>query len=219
MIAPLAPLVLSAPPRGSVLVLAPHPDDEVLGCGGALLLHRRQDDPVKIVFVTDGMAGDPDGHYAGGDYPAIRRAEAGRAADIIGAGEVTFWEYEDGRLAGADDLAERLVSLFAVEKPDVVYRPSPRESHPDHRALALAADRALDRFRGRLLPFSYEVWAPVQATHIIDITPVWDLKRKAVEQYESQLRYNDYIHKILGLNAYRAIHLPSGRYAEAFEAS
>jgi LmbE family N-acetylglucosaminyl deacetylase len=58
----------------------------------------------------------------------------------------------------------------------------------------------------------------VQPTHVIDITPVWDVKRKAIEEYESQLRYNDYLHMVAGLNAYRTIHCPSARYVEAFEA-
>jgi LmbE family N-acetylglucosaminyl deacetylase len=67
------------PPSGSVLVLAPHPDDESLGCGGAIVLHCRQGDRVKIVFATDGGAGDPQGYFANYDYRELRRDEARKA--------------------------------------------------------------------------------------------------------------------------------------------
>ena len=214
---PAPPVVLTAPPRGSVLVLAPHPDDESLGCGGAMILHRRQGDRVKVVFVTDGSSGDALGHYAALDYRELRREEARRAAAVLGVDELVFWEYHDGKLAEAGDLADRLGRLLAAERPDLLYRPSVREVHPDHWALAVATDRALETYQGPVAAYAYEIWATVQPTHALDITPVWEVKRKAVEQYESQLRYNDYLHMVAGLNAYRTIYQASARYVEAFE--
>ena len=214
---PEPPTVLVGPPKGSVLVLAPHPDDESLGCGGAIALHCRQGDRVKIVFATDGRAGDALGYYADRDYLALRRAEARSAGDVLGTSALEFWGYEDGKLAEAEDLADRLERLFAAEKPDVIYRPSTLEVHPDHWALGVGTEMALRRYTPAIRDFCYEIWATVQPTHVIDITGVWDLKRKAVEQYQSQLRYNDYLHMVAGLNAYRTIHLPSARYVEAFE--
>ncbi len=215
---PVPPEVLSAPPHGRVLVMAPHPDDETLGCGGALIQHRRQGDPVKVVFVTDGAAGDYLGYYTGVDYPELRRHEARRAGAILGVEELVFWGYQDGGLAEADDVAERLAALLEADQPDILYRPSTLEVHPDHQALGIAVEEALRCYTRAISDFCYEIWTTLQPTHVIDITTVWELKRRAVEQYESQLRYNDYLHKISGLNAYRAIHLPSARYVEAFEA-
>jgi LmbE family N-acetylglucosaminyl deacetylase len=216
---PAVPVVWMTPPRGNILVLAPHPDDETLGCGGAVALHCRQGDRVKIVFATDGRAGDPLGHYANCDYQEMRRVEARKAAEILGVIDLTFWEYQDGKLAEADGVDDRLARLFAAERPDLIYRPSARETHPDHWGLAVAVDRALATYRCAVAAYAYEVWATVQPTHIIDITAVWELKQKAIEQYQSQIVYNDYLHKVAGLNAYRAaIYLPSARYVEAFEA-
>lgn len=212
------PVVLSAPPSGRVLVLAPHPDDETLGCGGALIQHRRQGDRVTVIFTTNGGAGDPHGYYRHRDYPVLRRDEARRAGAILGVDELVFWDYPDGRLADADGLAERLAALLAAERPDVIYRPSVLEVHPDHRALGVAAEEALRSHAPAVTDFRYEVWATVRPTHVLDITGVWHVKRKAIEQYESQLRYNDYVHKVSGLNAYRSVHVPSARYVEAFEA-
>ncbi len=215
---PVVPKVLAAPPKGSVLVLAPHPDDETIGCGGALVLHRGQGDRVRVVFVTDGMAGDALGYYAALDYRELRREEARRAGAILGVDELVFCDYPDGRLAEARDLADRLAALLEAYQPDIIYRPSAIEIHPDHWALGVGVEEALRRYKPPIRDFCYEIWATVHPTHVIDITNVWDLKRKAVEQYQSQLRYNDYIHMVAGLNAYRTIYLPSARYVEAFEA-
>lgn len=213
---PDSPQVLAAPPRGRVLVVVPHHDDEVIGCGGAIALHRRQGDHVKVVIVTDGAAGDALGYYAGQNYLELRREEARRAAAILGVQELVFWDYPDGQLAQADDLPERLSGLLEADRPDIVYRPSMLEIHPDHWALSVATEAALRRYRSAVDDFCYEIWATVQPTHVIDITPVWEMKYKAVEQYESQLRYNDYLHMVAGLNAYRTIYLPVARYVEAY---
>ena len=218
MMPPAWPAVLMAPPKGSVLVLAPHPDDECLGCGGAIALHRRQGDRVKIVFATDGAAGAALGLYAALDYRELRREEARRAAAVLGVHELVFWDYSDSGLAEAEGLAERLEALLHADRPDIMYRPSTLEIHPDHWALAVGIETALRHYRPAILDFHYEIWATVQPTHALDITSVWEVKRKAVEQHESQLRYNDYLHMIAGLNAYRTIYVPSARYVEAFEA-
>jgi len=215
---PVPPKVLTAPPRGSVLVLAPHPDDETLGCGGALILHRRQGDPVRIVIVTDGADGDALGYYASLDYRELRREEARRAAAVLGVEDLVFWSYVDGNLPDAGDLAERLAALLQADRPEIIYRPSTREVHPDHWALGTGIENALRHYQPAVGDFCYEIWATVQPSHVIDISAVWELKKKAVEQYESQLRYNDYLHMVAGLNAYRTIHMPSARYVEAFEA-
>jgi LmbE family N-acetylglucosaminyl deacetylase len=210
-------LVWESPPAGSVLVLAPHPDDEAIGCGGALIRHARQGDRVRVIFVTDGAAGDPLDFYAGLDYGELRREEARRAAEVLGVEEVAFWDYPDGRLAEAQGLAERLARLLKADPPSVLYSPSAREVHPDHWAVAVALQRALRDASTPPIVCRYEIWAAIEPTHLIDITALWNEKRKAVEQYQSQLRYNDYLHIIGGLNAHRSIYLNTARYVEAFQ--
>ncbi len=218
MTSPNPPVVLTAPPRGSVLVLAPHPDDETLGCGGVIALHAAQGDPVTVIIATDGASGDPEGRYRDADFPALRQAESRSAAGILGVTSLQFWNYPDGKLTEATDLSDRLADAIRTIRPTLVYHPSRLEVHPDHWALAMAVDRARERYRGEVAAYAYEIWAPVQPTHVVDISAVWDVKQKAIEQYQSQIGYNDYLHKISGLNAYRAIYLPSARYMEAFQA-
>ena len=80
-------------------MLAPHPDDETLGCGGAIALHCQAGDAVKVVFITDGSKG--------GSYPSvgqesckrIRRDEGTQACKVLGVEDYDFWEFEDRSLA------------------------------------------------------------------------------------------------------------------------
>jgi len=213
---PAAPVILTAPPRGRVLVVVPHPDDEALGCGGAMIQHSDQGDHVKVVFVTDGAAGDALGYYAGQDYLALRREEAQRAGAVMGVDDLVFWEYPDGKLADARGLSERLEALFEADRPDIIYRPSTLEIHPDHWALGVGVEEALRRYTPAIGDFCYEIWATIQPSHVIDISAVWHRKRKAIEQYQSQLRYNAYLRVLEGLNAFRSLFVLSARYVEAF---
>lgn len=210
------PAILNEPIRGRVLVLAPHPDDETLGCGGTIALHTKQGDEVHLVVATDGAEGDPDGVYQGIDYVRLRRKETHEAAVFLGIGSMEFWDYPDGRLAEVQGLSERLERTISGFRPSILYYPSSMEAHPDHQALGRAVERMLEKGMTELEALVYEIWAPIQPTHIVNITTVWDLKLQAMQAYQSQTRYNDYIHKIGGLNAYRSIYMPSAGYAEAF---
>ncbi len=217
------PRTLQAPPRGRVLVLAPHADDETIGCGGAIALHVAQGDPVSIAIATDGALGEPGGRFAGQDYRELRRREARAAAAVLGAAPPDFWEYPDQGLAGLlreqpSPLVARIDVSLERLRPAVVYHPADDEVHPDHHALAAAVAAALERQAAgrRPLALAYEVWVPVHATRVIDVTAVWPVKQRALEQYSSQLAYSDYLHAVRGLNAARSIYLPGARYVEAF---
>ena len=183
-----------------------------------MALHRQQGDEVAVMIATDGAAGDPDRYYPEGGYRELRKAESRSAARILGIAEPQFWGFPDGALGKADGVVEKVLQALKTISPDVVYHPSVDEVHPDHYALAIAFREALKACPVSFRHYTYEIWATVRPTHIIDIGAVWDRKKKAMEQYQTQIRYNDHVHKISGLNAYRAIYLPSARYVEAFEA-
>jgi LmbE family N-acetylglucosaminyl deacetylase len=196
-----------------LLVLAPHPDDEVIGCGGLIALHLREHRAVRIVIATDGAAG---GDAAG------REDEARRGIAMLGDAEVVFLGFPDrglGTEAGAL-LREQLLDF----RPDLVLVPSPVEIHPDHVALArvffdtvqrdetLFADLAVTRVA------FYEVSAPLPRPNaLVDISEVAETKYTAIAQHASQLAMHDYVAYARGLNTYRAMTLPSGsKSAEAY---
>jgi LmbE family N-acetylglucosaminyl deacetylase len=214
---PPLPEIRSRPPAGRVVVVAPHPDDETFGCGGTLALHRAQGDPVRVIFLTDGAAGDPEGHYPPDRYVALRQAEARRAGAALGVTDLDFWALPDGKLSAVPDLEERLAAALDGDAPDLLYYPSAEEVHPDHWAAAAAVEALHRAGRLRSSAYAYEVWAPLRPTHLVDIGPVLERKRTAMGAYSSQLRYHDYRPKILGLNAYRALLLSTAPgHAEAF---
>src|SRR5262249_23090566 len=92
---PPVPASCAAPPRGRVLCFAPHPDDEVIGPGGALARHRMQGDPVRVVIATDGVAGDPEGRFDKAHYASRRRQESARGLAVLQVADVAFWGFLD----------------------------------------------------------------------------------------------------------------------------
>lgn len=196
----------------SVLVLAPHADDEVLGCGGAILRHVDDGVPVRVVVVTDGAFG-----LAGANrvrQAALRRSESEAAAELLGYGTPTFWDLPDqGVICG-----ERLVRAVAeaIADADLVYAPSPFEIHPDHRALSLAAAEALRGRAGVRLAF-YEVGAALRPNVLLDISDLAERKQAAVACFRSQLAVQSYDRHAQALNAYRTYTAgPTVSAAEAF---
>jgi LmbE family N-acetylglucosaminyl deacetylase len=219
--APPDPEFRSAPRAGRVLCFAPHADDEVIGPGGALALHRRQGDPVRVVIATAGTAGDPDGRFAGEDLAALRRAESRAGLARLGVEDLAFWGYPDSCVvtpADLDGISARAAAEIAAFGPQVVYLPWAGERNSDHRALHAGVARALDRvgFTGEAL--GYEVWTPMDPDLVLDVSPVVDAKRTAIRCYATQVCYVDYEHVILGLNAYRSLlHQRGQGHAEAFQ--
>ncbi len=212
------PAVWTAPPAGKVLVFAPHADDDVIGVGGTLALHRGQGDPVRVVVMTAGTGGDPDGVF-GGDLAAIRRREALDGGAVLGVSDYAFWDYPDGFELSEEDVrtvASRTAEEIRAFGPDLVYAPWKRELHLDHHNAWRVVARALREadFGGRCL--AYEVWTPCIPEIVVDVTPVWSRKVEALRKHASQLRYTDHVAKTLGMNAHRSLYLPSSsRYGEA----
>jgi LmbE family N-acetylglucosaminyl deacetylase/glycosyltransferase involved in cell wall biosynthesis len=196
-----------------LLVLAPHPDDEVIGCGGLVALHLRESRAVRIVIATDGaQAGDA----------ATREEESRRAIVTLGRAEVEFLRFPDRTLG--HDAAPRLREQLLAFRPDLILVPSLDEIHPDHLALARAligliqSDETLFADLAVARVAFYEVSQPVQRPNaIVDISEVADAKYAAIAEHASQLAFRDYVSYARGLNAYRAMTLPPGtRYAEAY---
>src|SRR5213592_3128523 len=97
-----------------LLVLAPHPDDEVIGCGGLVALHLREGREVRVVVATDGAeAGDT----------ARREAESRAALASLGGASIEFLRFPDRRLADAGDLPDRLDVILRDFKPDLIAVP------------------------------------------------------------------------------------------------
>lgn len=149
------PLALDTLARRPVVVLAAHPDDEVLGVGGLLARLSDLGTRVQLVWATDGEGSHPGSVAPAVErLPEIRRAESAAAAERLGLAGArrTHLALPDGGLAGREDeLVERLREV--VRPGDVVLAPWSGDGHPDHEACGRAAARVA------VSVLEYPVWA------------------------------------------------------------
>lgn len=176
--------VLRAPPRERVLVFAPHADDEVLGCGGTIMLHTAQSDPVHVVIAFDGLLG------LAAQWPRdTRRKEAARAALTLGLRPYQFLDHPEGHVPTAAEFeagARQAAEIIEALEPDAIYAPWPGEAHLDHRTLARVVFRGWQMVQCRAEVWGFEVWTPLRADRVIEISGVWPKKLAALAEYESQ---------------------------------
>ena len=197
------PFALRPIRKGRVLVVAPHPDDEVLAVGGCLALHRRLGSPISVVFVA---VEAPMGRAA------TRKRETDEVSKLLGF-DYQFIDVPDGSVSRREDfVAEKLAAAIRATRPDFVFSPFPGDHHRDHQAVAasLAVAIAESRFQGEV--WCYEMWSSLWPNRGIDISGVVHEKRTAIECYKSQLTM-PYAEAVLGLNRYRGLKL-GVEYAE-----
>ncbi len=214
------------PPVRAALVIAPHPDDEVFGCGGSLALLRQAGTEIVVMVVTDGALGGALGGAPGGDDAdhaanhrvATRAAESCAAAQILGLDAPHFWGLPDRGVAYGETLIERLSDAIRNCAAELVFLPSPTDWHPDHQALAFAGAEAMRRLGGERMIAFYEVTDPLPGPTLIhDISAVEALKLQAMQCFPSQLNEQPYAERIAGINRFRAMHLGAHvASAEAF---
>jgi bacillithiol biosynthesis deacetylase BshB1 len=173
-----------------VLAIAAHPDDVELTCGGTLVRLKSQGRHFGIVDLTRGELGT-----RGSD--SIRRREAERAAEILGADFRETLDFGDGRIAGTREQELALIDLIRREKPRLVITSYPEDRHPDHaRAGRLVTDCAF--YAGlRKVETSHPAHRPQQTIYfstgyvhepdfVVDITETMETRRAAMRSFESQ---------------------------------
>ena len=200
----------------NVLVVAPHPDDEAIGCGGSLCLHADRGDRLVAAFLTSGELGLK--HLPPEEAWRIREAEAEAAGEALGLAQLAFLRCPDWYVGdNIEEAAARLRPIIEREAPDAIYLPHAGEWHPDHRAALPIVRAALCKADIRPSLFAYEVWTPLQEyDHVEDISAVMERKLRAVRCYTSQLGGFRYDRAAHGLAQYRGALAGRCMYAEVF---
>lgn len=202
-------LDLSSPKRA--MIFAPHPDDETLGCGGTLARLAGHCD-VQAVLVTDGSGA--------GQLPPeavqLRREEFRQALAVLGVTDIKTLDYPDGEFRASHCFAEEMSDLLRGFQPEWVFLPSPLDYHRDHSRIGTALEPACRQCGSVTHVLFYEVWAPVQATHVVDITDNLNLKMEALHRHKTAMACGDYMRAVEGLNRFRGLYLGRDRHAEAF---
>lgn len=189
----------------NILVVAAHPDDEVLGCGGTIARHADAGDLVHILIGAEGATSRQlvrNREDATEELVALTQS-AHKAGSILGAESVKMLGLPDNRLDSIDrlDLIKRIEEIIDQHQPQVIYLHHAGDVNIDHRRLHEAVVTACRPMPGqpvrRLLSFevaSSTEWQPpgsgpaFQPNWFVDITGQWERKRQALEAYAAEMR-------------------------------
>lgn len=186
-----SPLLPKDPLQAPVLVLAAHPDDEVIGAGSMLAFHGGRGDRVVVVHATDGAQGDP-GNREAGDIRDVRRAEGIEALRRLGLEPARHWDLPDGQLPEhLDELTKRIEEVMREVRPKTLYSFHAGEAHRDHRAVAKATAAAAHALPDDCRCLLYGVnFVPAGGT-LFDTTDCYPKSYEALKAYVSQNAYID----------------------------
>lgn len=210
-----------------ILIVNAHPDDMEIGMGGTVAkLTESQAMITSVVITNGGRASNPFG-WTEQHMADVRRAEALRAARVLGVSEIVFCDQPDvDQEIDTRAVKQKLVELLARLGPAEVYTlDEERDRHPAHRlAGTLARESVLES--GIVPPaglWAYEVWGPLTAWDRIEYIDATVAKKMlAIAEHKSQVATIPYGEGVLGLNRWRAVFAdpmeqsPAGVYAEVF---
>lgn len=153
----LKPEALSGP----VLVIAPHADDETLGCAAVMLRARQAGRRVHVIIVSDGSQSIQSAIISPQQLAAMRVREAVEAVGVLGLPDedVSFLGFPDSRLAdNTPRIAEAILSRVSSLAPAEIYVPYGSDGHQDHRAVAAAIDLLARAGKLACPVYEYPVW-------------------------------------------------------------
>lgn len=187
-----------------VLVIAAHPDDEVLGCGGATAKHVLQGDDVYCLILGEGITSRYDSRgNAGKDEIEKLKQDAKKAAAILGTKDVIFRDFPDNRFDSIPllDIVKAVESVKQEIKPDIIYTHHRGDLNIDHRITFRAVLTACRPMKGETVKeiYSFEVpssteWAEPDAAAslmpdvFVDITATFEKKIAALNVYSTERR-------------------------------
>ena len=191
-------------PAKKILVIAPHQDDESIGCGGTLIKHTKAGGRLEVAFCT-----------SGGEK---RMYEAKDAAKILGSRVNHFLQFDIRSLyKNTNQLAERFTELFNRVKPEIVFLPFMIDNHQDHVAISKAFVKANKIKTLNCMVYAYSVWTTLIPNVIFDISEQWELKKQAIEYYKTQTATRDYVTMASSISKYwSVVKGKNTQYCEAF---
>lgn len=183
--------------KNHVLVIAAHPDDELLGCGGTVALHRRKGDEVTFIIVCEGDSLRYD------NISNQHQAQIYKAAEILDVKDVRSLKFPDQKLEKIvlTDLIAPILQVIREIKPNIIYTQYGGDVNRDHKILfeaVLVATRPTETFIEAIYAFdtaSSTEWGYPRSfipDTWINISQTLEQKLAAMACYQSELR--DYPH-------------------------
>ncbi|MEQ8284616.1 PIG-L deacetylase family protein [Thalassospira sp.] len=187
----IRPLSAMVPKNRKILVIAPHPDDEIIGPGGFLLMARKRHCEISIFYLSSGQV----------DQFEIREAESRALCQEAG------WTPFFGRnTAGKHPWkADNLTEIINKLQPDILMLPFVLDDNPDHRHANEVLYNSWKATRMALKTsevYAYQVYSAIIPNVVVDISTVIREKATYIRFHKSQMKTRDWVHFTLGLNAW-----------------
>jgi len=178
-----------------ILVFSPHPDDEVLGCGGTLAKLKKEGCIIRVILVTKGELFSPAGKSAN-----YRLDEFKNALKILEINDFIFLNYNDGKIPVSGKILNDYLKFYNEFLPDTIFLPSLSDNHIDHINVTRGVIKALENnLRLNVTLSFYEIVKPVNVNLINDISDYFDIKLKAFQCYQSQQNQYNYLQTLKAL--------------------
>lgn len=191
-----------------ILIIAPHPDDEVFCCGSVLMNYAGQCD---VVLLTYGEKGNPG--WSESETAYARREEFRNVMKRLEVHKYIEFKIPDSKI---DEEIQRLKKI-PFFRYDYIFLPNRYDIHPDHNCIYRFVKQRTDRQKVKPVIFEYEMWGMFRKpSHYIDITGRIDEKKELMRSYKSQEIYINYCDRIVALNYFRAIEISDADYIECF---
>lgn len=199
------PALLEIPEsRMTILVLSPHPDDEVIGCGGLIMRLAEKGHRVAVLHLTDGSQCHSLWNKPTAYRTQIRLDEAKQAAEAMGA-DCCLWAIPEKELRAAPEYTEKLSVLLENLRPEWILVPFINDPHPDHRTCNVLLQESLRRTAGcqnAAAVLQYEVDGLLPANVYLPIDSLMDRKERLLFLYQTGMKPVDYMESCLGRHAY-----------------
>ena len=195
----------------TVLAVGAHPDDMELGCAGTLALHSMRGDRVYLLVLTNGEAS--------GDA-VVRGTECRESAKILGACDLFMGDLPDTKVTDGKETIDVIENILDKVKPDIIYAPSSKDTHQDHRNAGYAVLSACRRCRIILLYEGASTQRDFNPQVFVDIKDTFQKKLEATKAFGSQVEnhgmYSKAMKAVEGLAKFRG-YQAGVDVAEAFE--
>jgi LmbE family N-acetylglucosaminyl deacetylase len=188
----LQPLKLENPDAKRILVIAPHPDDDVLGAGGTLIKAKEIGADIHVVYVTNGLA----------EKEELIREETLSVCDQLGT-TPHFLNCKARTIPDEDpEVNKQLYDLILKVDPEVIFISFMLDDHDDHRRvnqLLMAALKGQAKQKAEI--WAYQIYSSIIPNVVVDITDQVEQKRQLINTWKSVGKLGDLAHYILGINA------------------
>ncbi|QUM77850.1 PIG-L family deacetylase [Moritella sp. 24] len=183
----------------SILVVAAHPDDEVLGCGGSIARHIDNGDSVSVIFMTNGVSA----RCGSGDKESIiRQQSATSALNILGVSSIFFEDCPDNMMDKLSliEVVKKVELVINKVNPEIIYTHFSDDLNIDHRIThqaVMTACRPQCAYSVKEI-YCFEVPSSTEwnsySSHkfnpnfFVDISDFWSKKEKALLEYKEEMR-------------------------------